>query len=488
LEPWYSQTRTWSIQLTRLFSQTDTPGERDFAISLKELLSGNPYFQRHPDDLRLLRTQADPMERYVLMALVKGQGSQALVLTGHYDVVGIENYGELQALACDPEALLPHLINVLQAEDATSRGLSSADRLALDDLLSGQYLPGRGILDMKSGLAAGLSVLERFSQLPLQERHGSLLFIAVPDEEITSNGARTTGALLPGLSREWGLEFAAAINLDASDVHGDGSRGQAVYLGSVGKLLPSVYLIGRETHAGSPFSGVNATLLASELTRRIECNPSFCESIDGFTSAPPTCLKQGDTKSRYDVTTPTYTWCYYNWLILRRPVGEILATVRDMTHEALNAATASICNYAGRFAGMSSLHLSLPDWQPQVYTFAEIKSLAMERNTGFKQQMEALEAQLAQDPALDTPSCCQRLTETAWAASGLSGPAGVVGFASIYYPPVSRCRTAAGGALPPDGDQAGGSGWRARAYLHRDLPLFPRHLGSQLSGRTRFPR
>jgi arginine utilization protein RocB len=450
MEAWYSQTRALALEMTRSFSQTDTPGETQFGPFLRDLLSKMPYFQAHPEHLRLETTALDPIERSAVLALVKGSGSGTIILTGHYDVVGIENYGPLAEWACDPDALLPRLIAALEAEEAHSQpaGLSPSDRLALDDLRSGDFLPGRGLLDMKGGLAAGLAVLEKFSQLPEARRKGNLLFMAVPDEEIASHGARTAAGLLPALAQEWGLEFAAAINLDASVDSGDGSQGRMAYLGSVGKLLPSVYLVGRETHAGSPFNGVNATLLASELTRRIECNPAFSDRLGELFTVPPTCLKQADTKSHYDVTTPTTAWCYYNWLTLRQPIETILDRLAKTAQQALDAAMASLHASAERYAAAFGGPVPALDWKPRVYRYTEVRAAALQRGgAAVRERLETLERDLSADPSLDTPTCCLRLTEAAWAESGLSGPAAVIGVAAIYYPPA--CLTSADGSSSP---------------------------------------
>jgi arginine utilization protein RocB len=367
---------------------------------------------------------------------VRGNGPQTLILTGHYDVVTVENYGPLAPWAADPVTLLPRLIETLENEAAHGPGLAPADQLALDDLRSGQFLPGRGMLDMKSGLAAGLAVLQAFAQLPAAERQGNLLFVAVPDEEIASHGARTAALRLPDLAREWQLELVAAINLDVSDDHSDGSQGQALYMGSIGKLLPAVYWVGRETHAGSPFSGVNATLLAAELTRRIECNPDLVDSLDGDYTSPPVCLKQIDTKTHYDVTTPSAAWCYYNWLTLRTPVSAVLAQVQTLARQALEAVQTTLHEQAARYAQLTGHAILLPDWQPHVYSFAEVRALALRRGGLLvQQQLDELEQRLGADPALDAPACCMALTEATWAASGLSGPAAVVGIAALHYAP-----------------------------------------------------
>lgn len=435
---WYERTRELTLSMVGFMSQTNAPGEKAFIPFFYEKMAAMPYFQKNPRHLRRAPTLNDPFEREVVFALVKGRGPRTVILTGHYDVVGIENYGELAEWAGNPEELLPRLIDLLETEAARGDGLPPGDRLALEDLLSGAFLPGRGMLDMKSGLAAGWAVLERFSQLPDDQRAGCLLYIAVPDEEIASYGARSAAALLPALTTEWGLDLAAAINLDASDDHGDGSQGRAAYLGSVGKLLPAVYLVGRETHASSPFSGVNTTLLAAELTRRIECEPGLIDHGDGEFTPPPVCLKQGDTKSGYDVTTPTASWCYYNWLTLRRPAEGVLEKVAELARAALQAAQESLSSAALRYAETTGTPVTLPDRAPQVYHFAEVKAIAVRRGgKAFAESFEALQRRLAGDARLDTPSVSLALTEAAWAASGLTGPAAVIGFAALYYPPVS---------------------------------------------------
>ncbi len=326
---WLRRTRELAVEMTRFFSLTDQDGERDFGPFLLGRLREWDYFRAHPTHAWLEQTVDDPLERWVVAALVKGHGERTLILTGHYDVVGIENYGDLAEWACQPDELLPRLIAKLETEQR-GQGLSAADRLALDDLRGGEFLPGRGLLDMKSGLAAGLAMLERFSRIPDGERRGNLLFLALPDEEIASHGARSAALRLPEIARAHGLSLLGAINLDASNDPGSGSDGQAAYLGSVGKLLPAAYLVGRETHAGSPFSGVNAALLAAELTRRIECNPALVDARQGQFTPPPVCLKMADTKGHYDVTTPTAAWCYYNWQVFGQPAGAVLERVMDV--------------------------------------------------------------------------------------------------------------------------------------------------------------
>jgi hypothetical protein len=67
-------------------------------------------------------------------------GADTVVLTGHFDTVHIEAYGDLRPLALDPErpapALLAHLADAADASGSLARA----------DLASGRFLPGRGRL------------------------------------------------------------------------------------------------------------------------------------------------------------------------------------------------------------------------------------------------------------------------------------------------------------------------------------------------------
>ena len=143
--------------------------------------------------------------------------------------------------------------------------------LALNDLESGDYLPGRGLLDMKAGLAAGIAVLEA------HEGDGNLLLVATPDEEDRSAGMRAAAPQIEALAAEQGLDITLAINLDSIADDGDGSFGRSIAFGSIGKLLLTAFVVGREAHACYPFQGINANYLAGALLDRFECAPELAE-------------------------------------------------------------------------------------------------------------------------------------------------------------------------------------------------------------------
>lgn len=424
---WRDQVRAFTLSLSRQPSVTNTPGETAFGPWLHEVLSAWPTFGRHPERLQLIRTLDDRRERYNVFALSRGRGRRAVALCGHFDTVDVEGYGDLAPIAGDPEALLPALIARLE------RGpLGEADRRALADLRSGEYLPGRGALDMKSGLAAGLAVLEAHAARP--EPEGSLIFIATPDEEDASHGMRSAIRQLAELLPAWGLELDAAINLDSGV--GDSDDGKAVFLGSVGKVLPSVLFLGRPTHSGAPFDGLNAALMAACLTRRVEVNPALGDAPGAAAEVapPPVTLYQTDRRSRYDVTTPATAWCAVNLLTYARSPAEMLQAMLAETRAAVDEAVALARSRGEAYARVAGAAIATPAWSPRVTDYATLRAEALARGAG--ERIAAAEAALAADASLDVIGFSQRVVELVAREAGLAGPAAVVCLASQYYPQV----------------------------------------------------
>ncbi|MER8578861.1 M20/M25/M40 family metallo-hydrolase [Mesorhizobium sp. M1423] len=176
--------------------------------------------------------------------LVRGTGRATVVLTGHYDTVTTRDYRDLEDLATQPQQLTQALRKTLAMAEAP------AAKRGRDDFASGEFLAGRGLLDMKAGVAAALAVCAAFAEST--NAAGNLLFIAVPDEENNSAGARKAAQALPAIAGERGLDILAAINLDAICDDGDGSKGRIIALGTVGKLLPTAHVVGVPAHSGFP--------------------------------------------------------------------------------------------------------------------------------------------------------------------------------------------------------------------------------------------
>ena len=412
-----ARTRDWALALTARRSVTGTAEEAAFGPWLAERLRAAGTFGA-AEIWTFAVAEGDA--RHCVAMLLRGSGRATVILTGHYDTVTCDDYGDLAPLAVEPEALTEALLLRLQAS-AESPG----DRLALEDLASGAFLPGRGLLDMKAGLAAGLAVAEEFADRA--GASGNLLFVAVPDEEANSMGARAAAAALKGIAIERRLDITAAINLDAIADTGDGSAGRAIALGTVGKVLPTAFVAGVPTHSGFPYNGINAAVLLAAICARVEWAPELTDDTAGQPGTPPSLLSIKDGKAGYDVTTPATGFAAWNVLFHLRSPEEILVAFEGLCRAAVQGCVADLQDRAGRHRLPGGATL------PEVGFFRYGAVLAAARRRGdIDGKLASQSAAMAETP-LSLPERCARATALVWQESGLQGPAVVVGFGSIPY-------------------------------------------------------
>ncbi len=385
-----SRARELSLALARIPSVTGTAGEAAIPVRLQSMLRGF-----HETWLTPIADGEFPRQN--LFALKRGKSAATVVLTGHFDVVPVDDYGDLPAF--DPEALLHATIARLKA--------SGENPQALQDFESGEYLPGRGLLDMKAGLAAGIAAIEAY------EGDATLLFLAVADEENRSAGAR---AAVPDLLRAAelrGLDIKLVLNLDAISDQGDGSKARVITYGSIGKQLLTAFIVGKQTHAGYPQDGVNAAFIAAELISAFEGNVDFVESSGAEQTGAPTVLCAKDLKDGYNVTTPHAFWAYWNTMQYQRSGTEVLALASATAATALKR----VRERSGR--------------DVRLMTLAEVVKILPSGTC------EKIATNDANAERLDLPERAKRITEALWQKSGLVGPAVVLGFGSIPYLAVS---------------------------------------------------
>ncbi|MGI8564421.1 MAG: M20/M25/M40 family metallo-hydrolase [Candidatus Dormibacter sp.] len=431
---WFDGVKDLTLALVRTPSVNGSADEVRFAGRLRDIIAQDGFPTHHGDELRVVPIPGDPWRRSNVIGLVRGEGRRTVLLCGHYDVVSTANYGELEPWACDPEALAPRLIEALAGAPP-----GTLEALALTDLQSGDFLPGRGALDMKSGLAAGIAVLRHFAS---ERPPGNLLLLATPDEEVNSAGMRAAREMLPELAREWELELTCAVNVDSESDHGDGGQGRSIFLGSVGKLLPFVHVVGRESHAGEPLGGVSATLLAAEVVRSLEWSPDLVEGQGAEASPLPALLKVADTKGAYDVTTPAAVWLYLNVLSHTRRPSEVLDWARSKVERSLQKGLQEAASRAAAYARLTGTTVVSFESQPLVLTYSELYARAggLSAHAADWGQLRSLTEQ----PGLDGPERSRRMVEFLWQRSGLVGPGAVVGFASLAYPAASLEASSAG--------------------------------------------
>lgn len=374
------RTRALAMQMTGWPSVTGSRGEAEFPQKLADSLG-------HFHEVWVAAIPGDPFGRSNVFALMRGRSRRTVVLTGHFDTVTFDDYGELADLALAPDALAKALQEKLAQ--------TGEHALARADLAGGEFLPGRGLLDMKAGLAAGIAAIEAHAG------DLTLLFIGVSDEEERSAGARAAIPQLQEAAAQHGLEIALVINLDSISDQGDGSRGRIVTYGSIGKQLLCAHVEGKPTHAGYPEDGVNAAYVMAELIRQIELSPLLVEETGTERAAAPATLFAKDGKSGYNVTTPGSAFAYWNTMQHRRPGGEVLDIAMALAARAVADAEART---GQAIALWRASHFRMPD--------------------------------LLLDAALPLPDQSRLAFAELVKANAIQGPAVILGFASIPYPAV----------------------------------------------------
>lgn len=404
-----------------------TIGERDMAAFIYEKLRQLPYFLDHPHHLRITPTRHDDRERYNVLALVRGRDencSETVILMGHLDTVGVEDYGKWMGLAFSPDELLREW----------SKGKIPA--AVARDLAGGNYMGGRGVLDMKSGVAGNMAILRYFAE----SRHrfqGNLLFLVTCDEENNSRGILSALADIHQLAREEELRFIAAVNSDYTAPRFDGDPNRYIYLGTVGKLLPAFYIVGKETHVGQAFEGFDPNLIAAELTSRIDYNPDLCDEMFGEVTMPPVSLKQTDLKKQYDVQTPQTAFVYYNFFVHSWSPRDVLCRLKGIAREAFEAAIAKYHQRGRLYSRLSGNSYVPPEIEPRVFTYEEFYHLCREKHGAeFEQQILAFSHNMLNKESVDIRQYAKQMVEELWRWGGDAEPAVILFFASPYIPRV----------------------------------------------------
>ena len=421
-------------ELVAAQSDTGTPLEQAAAKKIASYFAEDPYFRAHPDCWGIEDT-GDFMGRPVVWALKKGTTGKTLILTGHYDAVEIDCYGDLKPFALQPQKL---------REEILCQGLGT--KTLQEELASGDWLPGRGTADMKGGLALGI-----YKTLTLPEdAETGILFAAVCDEENISAGMRAAVRVLLDIRARFALSYTAALVLEPQlPLAGNDFM---VYNGSIGKMLPMIVAKGKLAHCGEPLKGLNAAHLIAEITARIDLNTDYITEDFGLASAPPVVQIMKDLKTTYDVSLPELAVMCVNLLFLGKIAPD---AIMEKLRRTCEEAAAAVMEKYEQACWHAQQHGLLSDAQklqtaPRVLLLPELEALAASHREDFSQWKETQADLLAEEirsgrQTLQDASVLyiRRVLEI----SGEEDPMIILAVAPPYYPAVYNAY------LPEDGRQ-----------------------------------
>ncbi len=409
------------IELCSIPSLSNTEEENSMVELLVEVFNRIPFFQKNSQYIIREKMEGDPHNREVFGAFLPGRGKQTVILLSHYDVVDVLDYGRYQQLAFSPRELTRELLKRKEIKDL------------LPPEKEDDFLFGRGVADMKAGLAIQISLLHDLSQLNTLE--GNILLLTVPDEETTSRGMLTAVQVFNKLREEMDLEYKGVINCEPAFPAYPGDKNKYIYTGSMGKAVLFCYARGIESHVGDVLSGFNANLLLAEMIKNLEGNISFCEKLEGYVAPPPTFLKVRDNKRHYSAQIPHTAASYLNFSLLYRSPRELLEEILEVGKKVVFALNEEMGQRLQQYLSWQGQSLPGKKREAWVLTYEEFYNLAREE---YGKDVDLALENFFRDNHhnMEEQELCLRMTEIIDDYVQKPGPGLVVGFTPPYYPPV----------------------------------------------------
>lgn len=421
------------LRLVATRSDTSSEYEKVIEEIILTWLKSRDYFKENPDLIGTWPVKNDPYRREVVYALVRGKECrETIILMHHHDCVDIEDYGKLKNLALRPDELREAMMQRRQSPAVQA------------DLVSGEWIFGRGTADMKAGAAIQLGLIDHFSRC--RDFAGNILLLSVPDEESLSHGMLAAAELLVELQVKHDLDYLLAIN---SEPYFNNSKNKAImYEGSVGKIMPIIYVKGVKSHIGDPYNGINPSLILAGIQSLTELNVTLCDRVNQDATPPPIWVNLKDRKKAYDASIPDAATGYFNWLTFSRTPVEILTQLKMICEKSL---AQTMNRFEQSYLDYCRLTDDEPDvitFEPRVIDFAELFELGLQSGKEkFLQACELYQDQmekLLQQKVITLPEAGIRLVEFIADYVDLEGPTVVVAVSGPYYPHVANALIADG--------------------------------------------
>lgn len=453
-------------RLVRVPGISDTEAEKKSGEEAAAILRGQTYFMKNPDACGNPVLEQDHLKRTLPFGLVRGNGKKTVILTGHYDVVGVGEYGPFQDAAFDVEELERRF---------AAAGQEVLGQDAWADLTSGEWMFGRGTADMKGGLAAGLAVLEYWGDQALAGRipDGNILFLAVPDEESYSLGMRSAAGLLLRLKAQYDLEYECLVDLEPCER----TKGtQEVFIGSAGKWMPVVLVQGKKAHISQCYEGINAIGVLGEFFNRTELSPEFADGYEDERCVPPTWLQFRDRKAEYDVSVPSRACGYMNLITFSRTPEELMERLKAVGEQSWAAYRERMERSERELGRQESSQRNVDQWNMdqwnadqwntdqrntdqrntggdrnaetgQVLGYGELleKCRGREDFTAFQDGLLCRIKKQVESGSMNYPQAAVEVMEKMLDFSGITTPVMVIGFAPPFYPAYHSDRLAGRG-------------------------------------------
>jgi arginine utilization protein RocB len=414
-----------TLDLVSCRSVVGTADEIAMGEKVFQIFSRIDYWKENPQLLKKLPFINDPLGRFSVVASLKGgkgPSNKTVVMVGHTDTVGISDYGDFKDLATQPDKLVDALKSVSLSDEARK------------DLESGNWLFGRGVLDMKCGVSIIIAIMEHISK-DIESFEGNIVFAAVGDEEGNSGGMLAFVPELIRLQEAEGYDYQAVIDTDYTAPRYENDNSRYIYIGTVGKLMPSFFVVGKETHVGEPFNGLDPNQIAGAIIQKINKNVAYSDVADGEVSLPPITLQQRDLKQEYSVQIAKTVNLYFNYATHKSTPDEIMDNLLLAAREAFSDVINLLNERYNVYCKASGMEFRKLPWKASAMTYQELyEEVKAERGDALDASIEKLKAELLKDSSIDERLFGQKIVEEVHGMWSCKDPVVILYYSPPYYP------------------------------------------------------
>ena len=287
---------------------------------------------------------------------------------------------------------------------------------------------------MKSGDANVIGIMEYISK-DIKNFEGNIVFAAVCDEEGNSMGMLTFVPELIRLKEKFGFDYQAMLDPDYIAPAYPGDPNVYQYIGTVGKLMPTFYIVGKETHVGESFSGLDPNQIAAEITRRVNLNPEFSDVVEGEVTLPPITLKQRDLKPEYSVQIASKAILFFNYATHSSTPADVMNKMVKTGQECFENVVTALNERYEKFCHMSGREYKALPWKARTMSFDSLVS-EVRKEVGDKldDMIRSYAGEIMKDSRYDARDKTMKVVEYVHSLWSDKNPVLVVYLTPPYYP------------------------------------------------------
>ncbi len=224
---------------------------------------------------------------------------------------------------------------------------------------------------MKGGDALNMALTEKYAEEAVKGTlEGSVLFMAVPDEESYSAGIRSGIEAVKDLKARYDLNCKILVCTEPAAEMGDN---QVMSLGTVGKLMPVVITQGKVAHVGHCFNGISGLNMLAGVYQRTNGSLDFSDEFEGEATMPPTWSNMRDMKITYDASLPYRGYGYFTVLNLSTTPDEVMGKLKNICVEVFEEEVKKLNDTYQTFKTMNKFHTKEKlEYETCVMTFEEL--------------------------------------------------------------------------------------------------------------------